>query len=455
MQAIILIPAFFSLLISTRHSVTRALLDVYLPVLLLLPNYYRWFAPGLPDPTFNQTAIIPLFFLFIARHKNLWKFSFTDVLIVGFAFMVGMSEYINTTYKDAQNLMFDMLASVVMPYILAKGLIETQGMRTAFARRMVFLFFVISLISIYEFKMGVTPFKMLLGPFFPGQGGWVTTFRWGFVRIAGPYGHAILAGMMLVVGYRLARWLEWGQHWEPHFRPFPNLPLSKARIISLGLLAGVLMTMCRGPWIGAIAGAGFTAIGRFKNRRRAGHIIFSIMLAVGIPGGIAAWSWASVGREAATSVSQETAAYRKELIDEYLDIALEHSLWGWGRLTWPKLEIMPSIDNYYLLLALMHGVVALGLLVFLFVYMIKRLYTKGVNEPPGNRPGSSFSFTLIGIYVGIAMSIISVYMGEQIVPLFFFITGWAEGYLLYGADPKSPSMPHNSAPTQSFRRILS
>lgn len=34
-------------------------------------------------------------------------------------------------------------------------------------------------------------------------------------RIAGPYGHAILAGAILAVGCRLARWLEWTGGWEP------------------------------------------------------------------------------------------------------------------------------------------------------------------------------------------------------------------------------------------------
>jgi hypothetical protein len=452
-QIIVLIPAVLAAVVAFRRSPQEAFLDVYLPVLLLLPDSYHWIAPGLPDPTFSQATILPIFAAWLSRPRAPWRFSVCDVAVLAFAVVQGISEFQNTNYKESQNLMFTMFASVIIPYVLAKGMIEPLAMRVAFARRIAILLFGVSLVSVYEFRMGATPFTMILGPFFPGQGGWVTTFRYGLARIAGPYGHAILAGVILVVGYRLQRWLERQGEWEPTFRHAPWLPVPKARAITLGIMGGAVMTLCRGPWIGAVLATGITIIGRFRNRRLAARTVFIGMLVVGVPASIALWSWASVGRAAAKTVSQETAAYRKELIDKYLDFAIDHAWLGWGKVTWPKLQTMPSIDNYYLLLALMHGFVAVGLLLFLFGFQSVRLYRFGMREPHTGSRGS-LAFTFLGIFVAYAFSILTVYLGEQTVPLLFMLFGWCDAYLLFGAAQTASPAAAGPVSRPLFRRIV-
>ena len=435
MAILALLPFPVAAYFAFSRSPQYAFLWVYLPVMLLIPEYYRWIAPGLPDPTFSQAAILPIFLVFLLKDTNRWRFSFADLLVFGYAFCVGYSEYVNRGYSDAQNLLFNMFAWVLCPYILAKGLIEPYGLRIELAKRLVFLLFLVSVISLYEFRFGVTPWRLIFDRFFPGQAdGWVTTFRWGFARVAGPYGHAILAGIMLVIGYRLQRWLQWNKAWEPHFKHLPGLPLSKAQTLTIGLLGGVIMTLCKGPWTGAVLGAGLTAIGRVKNRKLAVNLLVAGILFIGIPAFIGLWSWASVGREYAKSVSQETAAYRKELVDKYVAIALEKSWWGWGLTKWPKVSGMPSIDNYYLLLALMHGLLALGFFVSILLYMAARLYRRGLRSPPLPLGGNSLAFTLLGIYAAFGLAVGTVYIGNQVVPLFFLITGWAEGYLQFGRE---------------------
>jgi hypothetical protein len=166
-------------------------------------------------------------------------------------------------------------------------------------------------------------------------------------------------------------------------------------------------------------------------------------------------SYASVGRAQAQSVAQETAAYRKELLDKYIDIALEHSVFGWGRNTWPKIASMPSIDNYYLLLALMHGLLALGFLVGIFLFMMARLFIHSMKVPYRKPSGSTLGFTLLGIYASIAFSIATVYMGEQSLPIFFLITGWAEGYLLSDKESETEAIKEKvSNQLFKFRRII-
>jgi hypothetical protein len=432
MGIIAIIPGFFALYFALRYSPAKAFLNVYLPVLLLLPEYYRWVVPLLPDPTFNQAAILPIFAIYWVRDRKSWRWSAMDFLMLAFAACVGISEYTNAGFKEAQNLMFDMVASWSIPYVLTKGLVLRYRMGVPLAKRLVILLFAISLISIYEFRMGVTPWQLALNRFFPGQGdGWVTTFRYGFARIAGPFGHAILAGLVLVIGYRISRWLEWSGYWEPRFRMLRDIPLPKARTITLGIALGIVMTLVRGPWLGGVAGAAITAVGLARNRKKALLILAGGVLAVGIPAGAFLYSYASVGRAAAKSDSQETAAYRKELLDKYLTIALQRGTWGWGRNTWPKIEGSPSIDNYYLLLSLMYGLIAVAILDVILVGMTVRLIRFELRSPPGPR-GSSLGFTLAGIYVAITITIGTVYLGLTMVPLFAVLTGWSEAYLLAG-----------------------
>lgn len=430
MGIIVILPGLLALYWAWKYSAARAFIDVYLPVLLLLPEYYRWILPALPDPTFSQAAVLPITAVFLPSALRIWKFSLMDFLIFGFAMSVAVSEFENAGFKEAQNLMFDMVASVVLPYVLAKGLIEPNGLRVAFARRFVILIFAVSVISLYEFRFGRTPWQIFLNPFFPGQAdGWITTFRYGFARVAGPYGHAILCGLILVIGYRIQRWLEWSNNWAPRFKFLPWLNVSKARLITIGILVGIAMTLVRGPWLGAFAGAIVAGIGRAQNRKRALLVVAASVVLVGIPAAAWFYSYASVGRLGAKTASQESAAYRKELLDKYVDVALRKSALGWGRNTWPKVPGMPSIDNYYLLLALMHGFVADGFLLAIIFGMFVRLirFEMRKQAPPSR---NSLGFTLAAIYLGIAVTIATVYMGLTVTPIFAVLTGWSEGYLL-------------------------
>ena len=53
-------PALIAAYVALRYSPARAFVQVYIPVLLLLPMYYRWVIPALPDPTFEQATILPI-----------------------------------------------------------------------------------------------------------------------------------------------------------------------------------------------------------------------------------------------------------------------------------------------------------------------------------------------------------------------------------------------------------
>lgn len=422
-----------------RMTPGQALITVYLPVLLVFPDTFHAITPGLPDPSANVALMIPIFLACMSAYGRYWRPSVTDWMVIGFTALLGVSEYQAAGYSEAQNLLFGTVFQVVAPYLVARLAVARENLHVALAKRMVILMFGVGMVGLFESRFGWNPFLTFGERLFAGQGlGWVTTFRHGFARVAGPYAHCILAGMMMVMAYRINRWLEWGGHWEPRFRWQAGLPWSKARVITLGLLLASLTTIARGPWIGGVIGALLVRAGRAPKPRLAFSLLFGGLLLAAPPAYIVFNSYLDVQPGAEMTLSQETAMYRKVLFEKYYDIAWDHAWLGWGRNTWPKVAGMGSIDNYYLLLSLMHGVLATGILIALMLWMSVRLFITGIREPAG---GNSLAFTFLGIIVAFAVSIVTVYMGEAVVPAFFLMLGWAEAYVQGGMPDTVKAAP--------------
>lgn len=432
-----------------RHSPGKALVWVYVPALLVVPDTFHAITPGLPDPSTNVAVIMPIFFAALFAYARFWKPAVTDLLVIAIAGVMAYSEYRAAGYSEAQNLLAGTLFQIVAPYLVARLAIEREGLHVELAKRIVIIMFGVALIGLFEFKFGWNPFLALPEKLFPGQGlGWVTTFRYGFARVAGPYAHCILAGMMMVMAYRLNRWLEWGGHWEDKFSRFPWLPFSKGRLISLGLVLGSVTTIARGPWLGGIAGALLVNAGRHPRRNFAFLAVLGAVVLIALPAYLGFQAYLDVKPGAEMTMSQETAMYRKVLFEKYYAIALDHAWLGWGRNTWPKIPGMASIDNYYLLLSLMHGVFTTALLLGLMAWMSVRLFRKGMSEPP---QANSLAFTFLGIIVAFFVSLVTVYLGENVVPAFFLMLGWAEAYIQGKGQAGIGSTAPAASPVRGFR----
>ncbi len=427
MYALVFLAPLAAFWVAVRRSPSAALLAVYLPLLLLVPDSFRATLPGIPKMNFNQAAIVPIVAIALARYGSHWRLGVTDCAVLALAALIALSEFLAAGYKEAQNLMFGMVASMAGPYLVARLLIADRGTDIAVARRLVTLVFAVALIGFYEFRFGSNPFLSVLGVLFPGQGSaWVTTFRHGFARVAGPYSHAILAGIVMVTAYRLQRWLQWGGHWAPRFALLPSLPWSKSAVITTTLALACLMTIARGPLLGGVLGAVLVYVGRSRHRRQllpVAVVVFAVLAPLAYLG---LQSYMDIRPGMAMTESQESALYRKVMLERYLDIAIDHAALGWGRNTWPKIAGMASIDNYFLLLSLMHGVVAAALLLFLFLWQGARLFRRGMVEP---HDANSLALTFAGILVAALVSLGTVYLGEQVMPLLFLLLGWSEATL--------------------------
>ena len=160
MDKIALLPGFFAAFFAFFYTPERAFMSVYLPCLLLIPNFYRADIQGLPDLNFNKAAVFPIFLALIIRKKiNTWNLSLCDFLVLGYLFCIVYSEYTadlvvneyttekqlmhmsNGNYSLAQNLLSNKLLSVFFPYVLAKYLIHPKYLTIPVAKRLVFIAF--------------------------------------------------------------------------------------------------------------------------------------------------------------------------------------------------------------------------------------------------------------------------------------------------------------------------
>jgi hypothetical protein len=454
-EAIVLLPGIISLWMVLNRSLEAAMFSVYLPVLMLIPDYFRMPIDGLPDPGFGQATILPIGIglCWLAFVKREWRFSPLDFFVVAFVGWEFISDLYNIGYKEAQNSLFDALTLAMFPYMIGKALIEPAGLRAKFARRFVWLLFVVCVLSLYEFKMGNNLFRPVVMRFFPGQDpGAFTQIRWGFGRIAGPYVHAILMCTILGMGYLLCRWLSISQQWERHFKWFGAM--SKSKVLTFGILAGMFMTLSRGPWMGTACGAILASVGLAMNRPRA--LKRAILILVG--GGLLIYTAGKTYLAGASAFEgieeQASAAYKAILVDEYEGIVMQQPIAGWGHLNWPRVPGMPSIDNNYLLTALNSGLVGVALLLTMTAVAIWRLFASAYFASDLDPAERAFRFTMLGIILTVALSTATVYLAAQLQPLFYIFLGWSEGCIVFHSEPDELQIEEPAAAGFGAMRVI-
>lgn len=450
-------PGILTAWLSIFRSLSTALFWVYLPVLLLIPDHLRLPIDGLPDPTFSQAAILPigLGVCYSAISGRNWKWSWMDASVASFLMWQLSSDLYNVGISDAQNLGFDIIANSFFPYICGKALIESQGLRTRFVRRFVWLLFVVSMISVWEFRMASNPFRPLFAAYFPGQdSGWFIQTRWGIGRVGGPYGHAILMGAILSVGLMFAVWLWRSNLWERNLRIIGNVYFSKAQILTAGIAAAMGMTLSRGPVLGGLLGL-VIASAAFQSRPARAllqRLALVVILLTGVYFASKAYTESEPGPEeiltkgrsmADSSEVKQSTVYRAALFDRYLEIVLQRPWFGWGRANWPVVPGMSSIDNNYLFLALNNGIGGLALFCSMLLTAAFQLVRSGLSVA-SDAIERAFHFTLMGALVAVAITTASVFMGSQLYPLTFLLIGWADDCYIRQMDAKPEEDPEES-----------
>src|SRR5271154_6602714 len=99
---VIAIPGLVALLVCIRRGPEQALLDVYLPVLLLMPERH-WLISG--QFAFTDTTILPIAAFLLFRSELKWRWNITDFLVIAYFAITVIAEGVNKGYKEgSQNL---------------------------------------------------------------------------------------------------------------------------------------------------------------------------------------------------------------------------------------------------------------------------------------------------------------------------------------------------------------
>lgn len=424
------LPALAAIWFCIVYSPQRALYTIYIPILLLLPAIFVARTYGFPQLTFHQTTIIPITIAALFFESRRWRWSLIDLCIIGLIILGTYSETINEDTHEGINRLANLLCNIGGPYIAGKMLIHSKQLTVPISKRIVFLMCVNIILGLYELRMTSVLQVFITNLFFPDQNAWdwPPLYRYGFVRMNGPFMTPIFFGIAVTFALLLQYWLIKSK-----------LASRKYKYLTMGILVfGLVMTFSRGPWLAALlafflAGAAFS-----KHLRKSLFFRFSVVCGCAF----ILFQFFLNYQSIPTSETEGTILYRANLWEKYQALIMEKFWFGWGIKNFPKESGMASIDNQYLFLWILNGFTALLFFLWILLWGSVRLIRKGILSVRKAPLTSSLSLIFFSIFAMFAIVFSTVYMGLQIEPLFYLFVGWSEGFIL--ARPSASSSPESS-----------
>jgi hypothetical protein len=427
MPYITLIPGIVCIFVLFRSGTRSAFLNVLLPVLLLFPTNFFLMITHLPNLTFADVTLLVLGLGLAAMDLSRWKFSRMDLYVILFIFSCGYSEWVHYAAWRAGALA---VMEGLVPYMAAKLLLGQPRMMIETIKRFILLVAAASFAGMYEFVFKRNPYSYVFSHFYPGQWGWASTqIRWGFGRISGPYTQSELAGIILMAALLLAIWLmrwppvgAWFIHPDLAIGRVTSRKLPRTKMVMLLLALSLYMTQARGPWIGTMVALAIASIGRTQRPLRRAIILLTFFTVVGIPAYQFGKDYLG-GPRTDYGSEKETAQYRAELIDNYIPLAEGGGAWGLGRMV-PIVHSQTSIDNEYLFVWLVQGYVGLATFLLIVIEAAVAFCRAGIRSPIAR--DRQLLFVLMGILLGMAFILTTVWLGAQAFELFFLLVGWSQ-----------------------------
>jgi hypothetical protein len=448
MEIVILLATVFAIVQIKRRSIADALIYVGLPALLIAPAIYSVHIPHLPAIGFGDAAMIPIAIAIFAAYGRQWKLQRSDLWLALFIGGLYYAELQSTGSANAGLVLFGGIADAFFPYAIGKLLLEQEGIRERFVRRFVILLVIVSVLSVWEFRMGTNLFTTAFGVLFPGQRPWLMQVRGGFVRIVGPFNGSILAGMILLVGLLFSSWLGFVDSTRGAEKKYFGIKQSKLFFGAIAL--GLFMTQSRGPWVGAILAYMIARIGRAKNMRKATIITLLLCTIGGTYGYVKVEQYTAGSIWEAKSIEQENAIYRRELLDNYKPIVEKGGFFGYGVVDWPRVPGQPSIDNEFLFLEITQG--KLGFWTYILLAAEAVLASLRAARRATQRTDVYFALCMLGCVLGLMLTLTTVYMGAQSYPLFFLLMGWSQS--LRQTQTATATVPEATPARLRFRRVF-
>jgi len=405
-----MIPGAIAAAFLAQAPASKAFIYVALPTLVCIPTYYYLDLPALPDLNFFNFAILPIFAWWIIKGSGNYKITKMDLLVLLYVGLSLVSEFTNMGPKDGINLVINRTFQIIMPYLLMKHFFAKPELRIPMLKLLAMLGAVIAFLSLTQFKFDIS----LVNPLdyiWPEKLSWVSQARYGVVRVTATFTHAILAGLMWAFFAFFSIWLQKQKAWGHDII---------GKLVIFWNVAGMFMTISRGPIIGFLIGLGVYIIGLSANRAQ--YFLMATLLAVLVvpPVTVKFVDYVSISRFDAKTETQENAIYRWELLENYIDVIKEAPYLGYGIQGRPVVNNQDSVDNQFLLIALLHGSVVMFLFMGMNLYMCLQMGSLAMRLPIEAAYGQ-LAWLLIGCAGTWFFTLATVWMGGQTEMMVFML----------------------------------
>ncbi|MEM7181622.1 MAG: O-antigen ligase family protein [Spirochaetota bacterium] len=428
MDKIAILPLFVSAYLLLQKNSKEVFILFFLPLLTVVPTYYEVkIISGLPEVNFYIAGMLPILLVWLFKEKAIsYRFSLLDSFIFLNLLTLFISQYYTSSYKVAQKFIFNESMARLFPYLLMKTYFAEREERQKVIRIIIILGAIVGLLNLWEFRIWDNFFDKYIRKIWPYYVPWdLPMKRGGFKRAFGPFGHPIIAGYFFALVLPIGIW-----YWRKKlFTKKWHGPL----VIAL-LFAGGIASISRAPIAAMFIGLIILWFG--WTRRKVfvlslillGAIVFSSVYLPKIIG------YVSINRSMAETADQRNAAYRMELLENYIQIVNQKPVLGWGRFSVPWVDNQVSIDNEYLFLALTHGKLNLFMYLSTIIVCLFRL-TIFIWKEKQNSQEKEIAWCFVAAILSGTITQTTVWNGFQIVPYFYMFLAMSEAIVIYRPNP--------------------
>jgi hypothetical protein len=426
MTLILLAPTIIAFYLVWRGRSDVAFLSVFLPCLLLLPQYYVYRLPHLPPLSTAELASVPIGAASLGRFIKRRSFVLGDLFVFGFLVGIILSETLrepSSRFKDGFQISIESLVCPMLVYVIGRELVE-PSLRLLTVKRIIILVLLLIPFALVEWRLGQSIYGLLGEKLFgfPYVG---VQRRANHGRAVMAFNDAEIAGIICGMFMALNAWLVYLNKKQPAAKIFGFLStLEQFHIPAILLLGALVLTQARGPLIAVAAAYVILQITRFKSVR-VGTLVVALVLG---GGGYLAYRYfqnysATANAYGALDERDTSVLYRRDMHKLYAPIVEKGGWLGWGLLGHPKIKGLSSADDEFLLVQLGQG--KFGLLTFVlmeiesFRYLLFQLWKA---QTPDDR---AFICSMIAALAVFWISITTVYMGEQLPQVAFLLIGWS------------------------------
>ncbi len=340
---------------------------VQIPGIGLLENLFV-----LSHPRILEFFILLPAFFFLRRQSDAVPFGrlWPDKALLAYFLLTVVLTARDTTVTNTLRTAFYQLFGALLPYfVISRSLRSLPAFRDALLSFVVAIM-VLAIIAIFEFGKFWLLYIEMLNALELREAMTSYILRDGMLRVAAAAGHPITLGFILVIGIGLYLFLQ------------RSIPQKLTRLLGLLLLVGgLLVTLSRGPWMGAaVLLFFFLATGRNPVRRLLASgfaVILILALLVALPGGERFLNLLPyVG-----TVEQSNIEYRERLFTNSMIVIQQNPWFGSVNcLDTPEMEAMRQgegiidVVNTYIAIALKYGIVGFGLFAGFFILVILMIY---------------------------------------------------------------------------------